>query len=395
MRAYNCDDEEALLLSGMLRNWADEGLLSQSQHSDMQQETACNLWRTSIFMRLTLLLFTVVFVAGASGLFASILATTFSSEQPFGVFLLVSSIASYAGAEFLASRGFYRHGIEESLAICSVALLCIGVWLIFRPSELAVFLACFLGGTASLWIWHRFGLGYAFLASLLFVPWFASCCTASLSGQRLIVSVVYVAGLLAVTKLADPKDYEYLKRRYSVAEALLWLGIYLTVNLQLSLPDLLVGWLDGRASASEFSRTVYWTTWVLTWCVPPVILIRGLRRRDRFVIAIGAVTFVLTLITNKPYLGWQRHTWDPMLLGGLLIGFAVFLHRWLSRAPAGVRHGFTAQRLSRKEQRWIGAASFAIGLTSANTTSVNPATPESAAHFGGGDFGGGGAWSDF
>ena len=30
---------------------------------------------------------------------------------------------------------------------------------------------------------------------------------------------------------------------------------------------------------------------------------------------------ILTLITNKPYLGWQGHTWDPMLLGALLIGY--------------------------------------------------------------------------
>ena len=67
------------------------------------------------------------------------------------------------------------------------------------------------------------------------------------------------------------------------------------------------------------------------------MLARGLRRKDRFVMAAGAIAAILTLATNKPYLGWQRHTWDPMLLGGLLIGVAVFIRRWLARAGESPR----------------------------------------------------------
>jgi hypothetical protein len=40
-----------------------------------------------------------------------------------------------------------------------------------------------------------------------------------------------------------------------------------------------------------------------------------------------------------PYLGWQRHTWDPMLLGALLIGVALFMRRWVADGPGGIRHG--------------------------------------------------------
>jgi hypothetical protein len=70
------------------------------------------------------------------------------------------------------------------------------------------------------------------------------------------------------------------------------------------------------------------------------VLARGLLRKDRFVIAVGAITAILTLVTNKPYLGWQRHTWDPMLLGALLIGVALFIRRWLAKGPGGIRHDF-------------------------------------------------------
>src|SRR3954468_24993101 len=109
----------------------------------------------------------------------------------------------------------------------------------------------------------------------------------------------------------------------------------------------------------------------------------------------GRAVAILTLVTNKPYLGGQRHAWDPMLLGALLIGVALFLHRWFSKGPGEIRHGFTAQRLSGKDKRWMTAVSVAFGLASPHTTTVNPETSGPAARFGGGDFGGGGAASDF
>src|SRR6202158_1533319 len=40
-------------------------------------------------------------------------------------------------------------------------------------------------------------------------------------------------------------------------------------------------------------------------------------------------------------LGWPRHTWDPILLGFLLMGAALVLRRWLSKGADGERAGFT------------------------------------------------------
>src|SRR6185436_14638348 len=134
---------------------------------------------------------------------------------------------------------------------------------------------------------------------------------------------------------------------------------------------------------------------VLIWCLPPVVLARGLRRKDRFVIVVGVIVAILTLVTNKPYLGWPRHTWDPMLLGALLIGVALFTRRWLTSGPGEIRHGFTARRLSSKDKRWMNTGITAVGLVSPDmvTPSSQPDSPD--VHFGGGESGGGGATSDF
>ncbi len=316
------------------------------------------------------------------------------NAQTTGIFLLIFAALCYVAAEFAVSQArLYRYGIEEALAVCSVGFLCAGMRaLIPRKPEFVVPAA---GAIASLWIWHRFGLPYASAAAMIFVVWLAGDWTSSHAAQHPIVAAIYAAGLITVVAVRASYRFTYLNDQYSIAEALLWLGIYLAINLQLSSVDLLGEWLGGPRGSTEFSRPFYWATWVLIWCLPPVVLARGLRLKDRFVIAAGAIAAVLTLITNKPYLGWQRHTWDPMLLGALLIGVALFIRRWLAEGPGEIRHGFTAQRLSGKDKAWMNVGATALGFVSTNLTTPSPQVNDPGVHFGGGDSGGGGASGDF
>jgi hypothetical protein len=402
MRAYSASSEEALRSRNLLKDWAGEGFLTAAQYQRMESETVCELRRTNIFLRLVLFLFTLIIVGAAAALFFVVMLSP-STTETTAVFLLIFAVSSYAAAEFAVSRfRLYRYGIEEALAVCSVGFFCAGIQAALsggRPySPLPAgteFLVPAAGVIASLWIWHRFGLPYAFLAAMIFVIWLSDDWTSSHAAQHVIVAAFYAAGLIAVAAVRSSHRFTYLNEGYSIVEALLWLGIYLAINLQLSSVDLLRQWWLGPQTASEFPRTFFWTTWVLIWCLPPAILAHGVRGKDRFVIAVGAIAAILTLVTNKPYLGWPRHSWDPMLLGALLIGVALLIRRWLAAGPGGIRHGFTAQRLSGKDKHWMTIGSAAFGLVSphAITPSPQPASPD--VHFGGGDSGGGGATSDF
>jgi len=383
-------------------DWAGEGFLTKAQYQLLEQETVSDLRTTNIFLRLVLFFFTVIIVAAAAGLFVVVFLSR-PSDQTIGVFFLIFAAVCYAAAEVAVSQAWlYRYGIEEALAVCSVGFLCAGMWAaLFSGSpysskpNVAQSLVPAVGAVFSLWIWRRFGFSYAFLAAMIFVLFLPGYWTSSHSAQHLIVAAFYAIGLIAVATVRSRHRLDYLDEAYSLVEAFLWLGIYLAINLQLSLLDLPAHWRIGTRVAAEFPTPFYWATWVLIWCLPPIVLARGIRQKDRFVIAVGAIVAILTFVSNKPYLGWQRHTWDPMLMGILLSCIAVFIRRWLARGPGGIRHGFTAARLSGKDQRWINVGSTVFGTLSPHATAPSPQTNSPDFRFGGGHSGGGGASGDF
>ena len=404
MRAYRATDEEALRARSLLKDWTGQGFLTKEQYQRMDQETPCDLRRTNIFLRIVLFFFTVIIVAAAVALFLTTFVRGMSIEKT-GPYFLVFAAISYAGAEFAVSRArFYRHGVEEALVACSVVFLCVGLASLlangrtYSPTpHIEDLIVPTAGALLSVWIWHRFELAYAFLAAMLFVPWIPGYWTSSHPAEHLTIAAVYSFALIAVMVVRAPSRFTYLNENFSISEALLWLGTYFTINLQISLSDLTInrfGFDRIGAGAAAFPRPFYWTTWVLTWLLPPAILTRGIRTKDRWIIAAGLATTILTFITNKPYLGWPRHTWDPMLLGALLIAVALYIRHWLSRSTNGIRRGFTAQRLSAKDKTWMQIGNTALGLVAPEQI-PHPQPTEPEFRFGGGDSGGGGASSDF
>jgi hypothetical protein len=400
VRIYSASSEETLRARKLLADWVGEGFLSKPQYLLLERETVSELRTTNIFLRLVLFLFALISVGAAAALF---FVASRPSEQTAGVFFLIFAAICYAAAEAAVSQAkLYRYGIEEALAVCSVAFLCAGMQAaLFSGSnyspkpQAAQFLVPAAGVVFSLWIWRRFGLSYAFLGAMIFVLFLPGYWTSSREAQRLIIAVFYATGLAGVAAVRRRHRFDYLDEAYSVVEAFLWLGIYLAINLQLSSLNLPGHWWGGARTASEFGRPFYWGTWVLIWCLPPMVLTRGVRQKDRFVIAVGAIVTLLTLVSNKPYLGWPRHTWDPMLLGILLTSVAIVVRSWLVRGPGGIRHGFTAARLLGKDKQWINVGATVVAPLTPHSITPDPQASSPDFRFGGGQSGGGGAGGDF
>jgi hypothetical protein len=399
VRIYTESSEETLRARKLLTQWTGDGSLSKEQYQRLEQDTVSGLRITNIFLRLVLFFFTMIGVAAAVALFFTIFLPR-PSQPTTGISFLIFAAVSYAAAEVAVTRArLYRYGIEEALAVCSVALLFEGLDLFFfsgiphssREIQCVVPAA---GAVASLWIWYRFNLWYAFPAAMIFAIFLPGYWTPSHTAQHVFIAVLYAAGLICIAPIRSRHRFDYLEDAYSLSEAFLWLGIYLIFNLKISALSLPSQWWSNTRLASEFAVPFYWTTWVLIWCLPPLILGRGVRQKDRLIIAVGAITTVLTLVTNKPYLGWQRHTWDPILLGIALTGVALFLRRWLALGPGGVRHGFTAARLSGKDKHVMSVGSAVLGLVTPQSITPTPQPTNPDFRFGGGGSGGGGASGD-
>jgi hypothetical protein len=399
VRIYTESSAETLLARKLLTQWTGDGSLSNEQYQRLEQDTASDLRITNIFLRAILFFFTMVGLGAAVGLFFTIFLSQ-GPPQTTGIFLLIFAAVSYTASEVAVTKArLYRYGIEEALAVCSVAFLYAGLLFFFsgvpHSSREIQFVVPAMGAIASLWIWYRFNLWYAFPVAMIFAISLPSYWTPSHSAQHVYISALYAAGLICITRIRSRHRFDYLDDAYSLSEAFLWLGLYLIVNLKISALSLPSQWWSNMRPVSEFGAPFYWTTWVLIWCLPPLILARGVRQKDRYVIAVGAITTVLTLVTNKPYLGCQRHTWDPILLGIALTGVALFLRRWLALGPGGVRHGFTAARLSGREKHAMSVGSAVLGLVTPQsiTPAQQPTNPDF--RFGGGGSGGGGASGDF
>jgi hypothetical protein len=400
VRLYSASSEETLRARKLLRDWAGEDFLTPEQYQLLEKETVSDLRTTNIFLRLVLFLFTLISVGAATALFFVVFLPG-ASDQTAGVFLLIFAGVCYTAAEVAASKvRLYRYGIEEALAVYSVGFLCVGLHAAFFRSyysptpETAQFIVPAAGAIFSLWIWRRFGVSYAFLAAMIFVVFLPGYWTGSRSAQHLTIAIFYASGLAGVAAVRSRHRLDYLDEAYSLVESMLWLGIYLAINLQLASFNLSPQWWDSTRPASEFASPFYWATWVLIWCLPPLVLTRGVQRKDRSVIVAGTITAILTLASNKPYLGWPRHTWDPMLLGILLAGVGWLLQRWLARGPSGIRCGFTAERLG-NDRHWMNIGSSVFGLLSPHSISPEPQPSGPDVRFGGGHSGGGGASSDF
>jgi hypothetical protein len=392
MRIYAASDEEALRTLSLLKDWASEGFIDEAQYSAMRQDVPCRLRRTNVFLRLVFFLFTLIVGGAAVGLFFAVFSLRESSTS--GIFLVLFAAISWAFVEVLVrDKHLYRHGTEEALAVLSVALLCMGLVLILDRSILqshnnSLVVSC--GALASFLIYRRLGLLYAFAAALIFIAFLPHYWTSSQTAQHIILAALYTIALLLAIVLRRQHRFDYLDDDYSAIEAFLWLGIYATINLHLSSFDLMQRWWDPTANSAPFPTAFYWTTYVLIWFLSITMLRRGLTRKDRPVIGLGLLTAILTLVTNKPYLGWTRHPWDPMILGVALAGTAVVIRRWLSSGPGAARRGFTANRLSTKDRRYAELLSTVAPLSTP--------LPTASAHtpiFSGGDTGGGGASSDF
>jgi hypothetical protein len=254
LRIYRASSEETLRARKLLADWFGEGFLSKAQYQLLERETVSELRTTNIFLRLVLFLFTLISV-GAAALF---FVVSRPSEQTAGVFRSSLPFCGYRGRRFLpgsiATVSRKRSSFVRLVSCAGCRPLFSAVVLIRRSRTQPVPVP----PPAS-----SFALDMALLrallrifAAMIFVLFHQATGPRPARPQRLIIAVFYATGLAGVatacaTASTTRRGLFGRQKRSSV-------GIYLTINLQLSSLNPPAQWWGSTRAASEWK--VHWGT---------------------------------------------------------------------------------------------------------------------------------------
>lgn len=386
MSVYQADQERAVRLLHHMRDWRDSQLISGAQHDRMAADLETGLRRTNVFLRATLFVFGMIIAVAATGLVAVMVD---AGDSLLWILAAIAAGACFGAAVFLVrSYNLYRFGIEEAFAVASILFAGIAVGFFageFTRFRTDVDVALGLAGSAVIGfiVFFEFGFVYAAVigmagAALAPFPLLQSD-IASRSTAIVVLAALFLAARL---QRADHGD-EFPGDSYAVIETAAWAGIYVVVNLKAS------AWLAHPADAGPF----YWSTYAAIWMLPAAGLVIAARERHRLLLDLNILLAIVTLMSNKPYLGAEQKPWDPILFGVLMIAIALGLRRWLDSGDGGARSGFVSFRLLASERDRLSAAGSASVMQPSLHPQHGPEPPTPG--FSGGSSGGAGTSGKF
>jgi hypothetical protein len=392
MSLYSRTDEERVRLHARVADWVDANLLTQSQGDRLAADLTTDLRRTNRLLRAALALFTIIVVVAAVALV--VVATDLDQRPSLAVITALAAAISFAIAcRLVAVLRFYRHGVEEGLAICSIGLAGFSAYETIAvllghassSSDIAFFVTAAIGSAI---VYATFGFVYAGVAALVAAAMIPFNVDLMPPYQRLAGATLLLVAFLVARAWHRRTGDDYPGDDVAVFEAAAWILIYVTLNIHLG--NVGSTWL--RSATSGIPEWFRWSSYAATWILPAVGLTLGLRDKQRPLVDANLALAIATLATNKLYLGWPRQTWDPALLGLLLMGVALGVRRWLASSPGGEVRGFTEARLGgdRDALRALTVVSATVRPPAAPT----PTEPPSPL-FEGGRSGGGGAGGSF
>jgi hypothetical protein len=392
MRRYSDDVERRIRLQARVHDWARAGLLDADQGQRLESELRVDLRRTGIVLRGSLALFTALVVGATVGLVFVLF--DIDEELAGSVTTALAAGACFKAADELASRyRLYRHGVEETLGVAaallaaiSAALLVSAVW--SSRGDVPLVAALTIGAAGSWTLYRRFGFRYAVLACMACTTLIPFQLHLPYAAERLLAGGVLAAWFVGARATRLHHGDEFPGDDAGVFQAAALAGVYLVANLHVT------AGLTASHTPAGVAPWFKWLTWLGIWVIPAAGLRLGIVEKDQPLIDASLVLALGTLVSNKPYFGWARQPWDPMLLGVVLLVVAVVGRRWLAAGRDGERAGFTSARILDRDLaalRTLGTVS--VGVHPA-TDERMPASPDDAA-FRGGRSGGAGAGGTF
>lgn len=375
--------------------WQRQQLVSAIQLADIKASYPLNYYRPAWPLRVGLFLFMLLGLSLLAGFW--LVATGYS---PVASGILYSVMCFSALELLIQEQRFYRAGVDNALLYTGLAaaigLIIYGSYVHIWPVHLS----------------ERFTPSYAVLPLLLVL---ALLLAAALRyADALATTAAFVPVLLLVVLIGLEAPFlllllpflvmgvgasalilqQYLTRRLSRSHLADYYATCLLILKVLGLAVLYLGGnyliiREGYAALQDLQVSAQvpltFVFYILTALTPLLYISAGLRRADRTILLMGALTLAFSLYTLRYYHSLLPPETAAVAAGAMLTIAAGGLLRWLRPA----RFGFTA--LPNDEPRHFDLEN----LIQAQTTQVPTAAPPIGFEFGGGQSGGGGATGAF
>ena len=344
--------------------------------------------RLPVVFRVLVFGFTILAVSTFLGLFGLVVAVAGQGASAF--LLLAFGVALAAATEFQTGRLRRRQGgTEAATAVLAVSYLCTGlVWAASLVGgvrgdgafDLGLVVFTVVGGVAA------FRWGYTLFAAAATAALFVLAARTPIGRLLWIAVPLALAPLLARAGEAASLAPAHRRSARAMAAVALWF-LYLAVHRG-SWDVQMVEMISGRHPGRPEGRALAVLATVATALLPVLTLAWGVRARRRWLIGLGTLGLLASLVTLRFYVH-VAPLWVVLLLGGgCALALATALRRCLDAGAGRERGGLTAEPLF-GEGEGRGTLELAVGAATATPEARAAGSPEFQP--GGGRFGGGGA----
>jgi hypothetical protein len=381
MKAYNETWVENLYLSTKLKECLKNILITKTEFEVAVKEFSNGFYQPNWFITIGLFFFVSIAIMFGTGLFFFI-AGVFDNEKGAGVLLVLASGILFFILEILIkSRNLFRSGIDNAMLYFAAGFLAVGnIFLLtnnYSPDyvkPLIIFVVLF---PCVVRYADPLVVGATFFSLLAFV--FLSLNTFSV-GKALLPFVIMALSLVIYFISKKKTNDLYYYDSHQIVETLALGTFYLAGNYYV------VRELNANMNYDLVSKEIPFATlfWIFTFTIPFLLILYGIKTKERKSIIIGLLAFGFSIFTFRHY-----HSIMPLELaltiGGLfLILISVFCIKFFKIPKFNLSSETEDLDKLQKLETILVSQAF----------DSKPVADDST-KFGGGQFGGGGAGGNY
>ena len=388
MIIYNKTWLRNLLLVELVEKEHQDGQITDTEFRNIKAKYPVGFYSPNIFIRTGLFLLTLVISLFSGGFLSMILM---SEMVPSYGWLLFLGTLNYIVLEVMVQKNFhYRSGVDDALLwIFSgfwVGAFILAISTNHADNYIAISAFIFL---LSLFLSIRFAdmlmslAAYLSCFSLVFFAWqkLGVLGTATMPFLLMIFSgIIY----WLVKRTVNNSKTAFYANTITILQIASLLTLYIAGNYFIvkELGDMLSGF-------TSQSVPFGWFFWALTIAIPFIYIAFGVKQKDVILLRTGLILITVAALTFRTYYHLIPIELTLIICGTIALGVSYFLTKYL-RTP---KYGFTYQELSHDNlMDQLKVESLIISESFAETSAPQV---DKGTSFGGGQFGGGGASSNY